>query len=212
MPNRREITGNADLPLWQMHHVTERVFVAERLRRQVRSVLGDEEYRFWLRDIHLFISGDFIAGALDKAHRHDQRAHGVWQDVPRLMLRSGNRYLNLALTADARAVQDVGKVTDSSSSVKFDRIGQAVRKVFVYKDRRFGAKAGWPSVIRFFGGAAGNLAGSVSGTRTKGPQWTRSVTGWLLRAVRAQDTSHVVKLGVGLHGQRHVGSAPGPGR
>ena len=161
----------------------------------MRKLIGVEEYEFWRDHIELFLSGDRIGGMVAGAHRQD--AVRVYQRVPKLTLHlvKGHRFLNVALFAEATAVEDVGRVADPKlgSGVKYDRLNQAQARGWVVRDRRSGNRVVVSGVLRFFSGL-GNGAVRWIRSRVTTKLWPRLWTGWLLRAMRASDASRVVKV------------------
>ena len=74
-----------------------------------------------------------------------------------------------------------------------NRLSQAVGRATSSWERRTGRRVNVPFQIRVLGGL-GNFLFRPATHRWRGKQWTRSWTGWLLRAMRAADPSRVVKL------------------
>ena len=196
MPNRDvggvRLGGRSQFPLWDMHHAVERVFVVDRLREQLRTApgFGEEEYAFWRPKIEEFFSNDRVGSLLGDAHRVDPS----WHQKPKVMLRYGDRFLNVGFKAEAVSVQAVGTEAEGGKDgVKFDRLRQALNKALRGRETRVSGRFGLGGLLRILGGLA-NVATRWGWTWGQGTQFGRFQwnPGW--RAMRAQDASRVVRL------------------
>src|SRR5262249_45100963 len=99
--DRIDLVGDdiAELDLANKHHLVEGTAVIGKILRALRAAMGDKEYLFWEPAIHdEFINKDAFASLVIRAHTALET--GDWQSLPRLMLRQGDRYLNLAFGAE----------------------------------------------------------------------------------------------------------------
>ncbi|HKT05854.1 MAG TPA: hypothetical protein VJT31_40615, partial [Rugosimonospora sp.] len=215
--NRREIHDNSELPLAEMHHAVERMHGVRKLRKELRKTIGPELYTFFQPEIELFLSNDrqssWHYGAL-RGHEAtrgtvEKGRHEALLDTPRLMVRRDGRFLDVAVTFEAQTAEEFGKPTDKETSVKYDRISQGSGKWGVMREPRTrGWRASLPAALRLAFSVV-NVNGRVAGTWSGYKQWTRSSTSWLLRVMRAQDTSRVLKVDGLLTLHVHAGVDPG---
>ncbi|MDT5025671.1 MAG: hypothetical protein QOE61_2097, partial [Micromonosporaceae bacterium] len=184
---RTDLRGHPHrLPLWDIHSGVERIAGLRALRADLRATLGADEYAFWADEIELFLGQDRMSGLILDAYNPDPQ----FQDVARLMLRSGDRHLSLALTAEATAVEKSGTAT---KKVIVDKIKAALTKPQAGRDRRGAWRWGFIGNLRTaFGLFSTGLRMSWSAGR--GRQAVRSQKSYTLRAIRAADPSRVVKV------------------
>jgi hypothetical protein len=211
--NRKALANNEELPLHEMHHLVERMRAAERLRTNLRKLIGAEEYDFFREPVELWLSNDRLSGWYSGALRgHDALRGAVTEDryealreIPRLTLRRDGRFLNVALTAEALGFQEIGAAT---SGVKFDRVRQGVGKASATRERPSGVRASLPVSLRVLGSIV-SFSPRLARTRVRFKQWSRTRNNWLLRVMRASDESQVLNVDNVFTLHAEWGSDPG---
>ncbi|GAA4491258.1 hypothetical protein GCM10023191_024870 [Actinoallomurus oryzae] len=178
----------AELDLANKHYIVEGTTVIGDLSQSLRTALGDKEYMFWEPEIAAFINQDAFASLVVPAHTAP--AAGDWQSLPRLPLRKGKRWLNIALGADAVAAKKFGAPV---KNMQFDQLKQLIEKSASGATKKWTFKFITVSKLKlFFGTVADRSRLSLVWTRDR--SWSNSHLQTIQRAIRAKDTSQVYAL------------------
>jgi DNA-binding response OmpR family regulator len=197
-------TSNGELPIWERHRIVQAVEFANRLRDQVKSVLGNETYQSWRAEIEQFLSNEALSHQVADAHRQGLAFHQRY--VPRLRLRRGNEWLSLSLEADAVSCRQMG--VESKQSIA-DMVTYRSVDTQLSENRQSGWRAYFNNIWRFWDNIL--LVGGLLGvTRTSGRQHTGREWDYKTTTDRSQANTQVVELVSNYRARVQWGTDGGP--